>query len=235
MRVVNRMDRFYSKLVGELGDTLEEKYLEKGWQELATIEGIKPMFWTMQWPKNQKDYAKARFIGGVLGHSVAHYEAMCDPRLWRKVCDGLNTLFELLVVKPDDFEGLDPEENPFVEALPQFNCAVASAMRYPLRQPSGEQVMFFEGYAKALRGGSITLDGKGVGGSTRSSAYQLIAMFGPQLKMHCRSVHDVHRFLERMLGRARAGTIKRTESMCKVIGMRFRGPGRPTPDNRSRR
>jgi hypothetical protein len=101
-------------------------------------------------------------------------------------------------------------------------------MRYPSRQSKAEQIQFFDGYTKALRRGSITSMARGVGETTRTEAYLLIAAFGPILRVRCHSVHDVHRFLEEMMGRQRAGAIKRTEEICKSIELRFRSPGRPS-------
>lgn len=228
MRVVDRMDRFFTKLFGDLGDEIERNFLREGWQTLATLEGVKPMFSTLHWPKTGMLHARARFVGGLLGHTVAHYEAMCDPRIWDLVCRGINKLTDLKFTEDDvAFEPLGPDDNPFVEAELQFHSAMATAMRYPSRQPKTEQVNFFEGYTRALRRGSITIDLRGVGESTRTPAYQLVAAFGPILHLHCNSVHDVHRFLEAMMGKQRAGTIKRTESLCTSINLRFRPSGRP--------
>lgn len=228
MRVVDRLDRFYSKLFGEFGDDCERNLLREGWQRLATLESIKPMFSTLQWPKDDRTNARAKFIGGLLGHSVAHYETICDPRVWRVCCNALNRLAEIVPLFGSEFEPLSVDENPYVEAEPQFNSAIAGAMRYPAKQSRIEQAIFFEGYTKALRRGSINMNARGVAETTRTSAYQLIAAFGPLLSIHCRTVHDVHRFLEKMMGAQRAGSIKRTEAICKSIDMRLRGAGRPS-------
>lgn len=228
MRVVDRMDRFYTKFFGELGDAIEEHYLKEGFQFLATVESIKPIFSSLHWPKDGKLNAKAKFVGGLLGHTVAHYNAMCHPRVWQLVCNGFNKLGELMLDKPDVFERLKADENPYIEALPKFNSAMASAMRYPSRQSPAEQIQFYEGYTKALRKGSLTLNARGSGETTRTTAYQLIAAFGPILRLRCHSVHDVHRFLVSMMGRQQAGDIKRTEGICKTIHLRFKDAGRPS-------
>lgn len=227
VRVVDRMDRFYTKLFGEAGDEIERNLLREGWQTLATMESIKPMYSTLQWPKDGKFHARAKFVGGLLGHSVAHYEALCKPRVWAVICDGLNKLNEIAVLAGSTVETFDVDENPFEEAEPRFQSAIAGAMRYPAKQSVFEQANFFEGYTKALRRGALNIHAKGVAESLRTPAYQLIAAFGPLLRIHCRSVHDVHRFLERMLGPQKAGTIKRTEALCTSINMRFRTAGRP--------
>jgi len=227
MRVVDRIDRFYSRFFGEVGDAIEKKLLQDGWPTLATMQGIKSIMPTVHWPKDGKFYPNAKCIGGLLGHTVAHYEKMCDPRVWKIVCDGFNNLCDLLLDPQGDGERMAEDENPFVEALPQFRSAIASAMRYPSRQSVREQRLFFEGYTKALGKGSLTMTARGVGETTRTTAYQMIAACGPILGVHWRSVHDVHRFLVRMLGRQRAGDIKRTEGICNTIGLRFRNAGRP--------
>jgi hypothetical protein len=227
MRVILRMERFYENFFGELGDAIEERVLQEGWQRLATIEGIKPLTSTLHWPKKGKVNARAKFIGGLVGHTVSHHHAMCQPKLWGLVCEAFNQLGAILLGGLDESDRLEADENPFVDATPQFNAAITGVMRIASRQSLPEQTLFFEGYSKALRRGSVTVNAKGVGETTRTSAYQLIAAFSPVIQGHCRSVHDVHRFLERMLGRQRAGTIKRTEAICQTIGLRLRAAGRP--------
>jgi len=227
-RVVVRIDRFYSNFFGELGDAIEEHYLKEGFQFLASMESIKPFFSTLYWPKDGQLNATAKFIGGLLGHTVAHYDMMCHPKVWQFVCKGFNQLGELMLEKPGAFERLKENKNPFVNALPKFNSVMASVMRYPSRQSIAEQIQFYEGYTKALRRGSLTLNARGSGETTRTTAYQLIAVFGPILRLRCHSVHDVHRFLVRVLGQSRAGDIKRTEGICKTIHLRFKDSGRPS-------
>lgn len=221
------MERFYDKFFGDLGNAIEEQMLQEGWQRLAAIEGIKPITSTLHWPKKGLPVARAKFVGGLMGHAVSHHQAMCSPKLWGLVCDSLNTLAAILLGENAEWEHLEADENPFVNATPQFNAATTSVMRIASRQSVIDQTHFFEGYAKALRRGSVTINAKGVGETTRTSAYQLIAAFSAVIHLHCHSVHDVHRFLERMLGRQRAGTIKRTEAICKSIGLRLRPAGRP--------
>ncbi len=228
MLVVDRLDCFYSKLFGEIEDGFEEKLLEEGWQLRATIEAIKPMYSTLHWPKEGKIHARAKLVGGLLGHSMAHYHALCDQKVWDYICDIFEKLCSLINLDLKDEEKIKKDENPFLDAKSKFDSAVVSAMRHALRQSVGEQAMFFEGYTKALRRGAITKDVKGVAETTRTPAYRLIAVCGPLFRDQWSSVHDVHKFLIIMLGKQRAGEIKRTENVCKSIKMRFRSAGRPS-------
>ena len=229
MRIVDRMLLFYNRFFSEIAEDLDRHYLTHGWQLKATLESAKPFTPTLFWPKEGKIKARAKFIGGLLGHSIAHYEALCAPELWSHYCQTLNAIFD----HGEEISGASPDfrftedENPFLEELSAFRSALACCLRIAAHQDMDEQIHFFEGYTKALRSQSITAEGKGVKESTRTGAYQLIAIFGPSLKLHMHSVHDVHRFLEKMMGKYRAGSIKRTEAICKSIGMKFRSAGRP--------
>ena len=229
MQIVDRMDRFYDEFFGELSHAIDEHYLKDGWQFNATLQAIKPVTSTLHWPKLGKIKARARFIGGLLGHSVAHYEALCQPKTWSIISRSFNVLLEFEArLSGTNIDPVEADENPFLDELPAFQSALGCCVKIASRQSRDEQVQFFEGYAKALRKGSLTLDGRPVGESTRTTAFQLIAVFGPVLRLHLRSVGDVHRFLERCLGSNRAGSLKRTEAICKTLGMKFRGSGRPS-------
>jgi hypothetical protein len=239
--VVRRMERFYTAFYGNVMNDAAEVFLEDGWQLRATMETVRPIASTVQWPKDGKLNAKARSLGGVLGHSVAHYHTLCDSTTWRAICERWNTAIELILAKllpSEDGVGelgvkleearLDPDKSPFAAERTEFNKAIACVLRHVAGRSTAEQLHFFEGYTKALRRGSLDTQGNPKGGTTRTPAFQLIAMFGPMIRLHCRSVHDVHRFLEAILGRSRAGTVKRTEAICKSLGMRFRSRGRPS-------
>lgn len=230
MRAIDTMDRFYSRLSGEIGEAVDKHLLANGWQINATIEAVRPICPTVAWVDAKNPNKRARIVGALIGHSVAHHRALCAPRIWGTVCKGMNAvidLFPLLEGEKPIEERFSEDENPFIESSRSLDLAVSRSMRFVVSQPPLVQIQFFEAYTKALRKGSVTIDGSGVAESTRTSAYQLIAAFGPLLRLRCSSVHDVHRFLVAMLGSQRAGTIKRTEAVCKSLNMRLRSSGRP--------
>lgn len=232
MRIVNRMDRFYAKFFGDLSDEIDKHFLADGWQLNASLESIKPMTSTVHWPKSGKVNARARMIGGLLGHSVAHYEALCHPKTWAFVADSINVLIDFAARVPGSIkeDHISPNENPFLDELPAFQSALGFCIRLASKQSREEQIQFFEGYSKALRRGSLTIEARPVGETTRTTAFQVLALFGPLLRLHLRSVGDVHRFLVKALGPSRAGSLKRTEALCKALEIKFRSPGRPPLD-----
>jgi hypothetical protein len=234
MRVVDRMDRFYTRMFGEISEIMDQYLFEDGWQIKATIEGVKGFTPTLHWPKAHLPQARAKFVGGLLGHSVSHFETLCQPKSWVFFCDAFNTIFDLSERLSGEAteERFDHDENLFALEHRRFLTASSSSLRIAGQQCVAEQKAFFEGYTKALKKGSITIDLKGKGGTLRTQAYQMVAIFGPLLRLHANSVHDVHRFLVKMMGKQRAGDIKRTEGICRAIGMRFRSPGRPGPKDK---
>ncbi len=229
MRIVDRMDRFYTRFFGELAELIDKNFLADGWQLRATMESVKAFTSTIIWPKSDKFVARAKFLGGLLGHSVAHYEAFSSHETWACVCRAFNSVIEIgeRISGEASAERFDEHENPFVDERRRFLSAVEYCHRLVVRQGGIEQVVFFEAYSKALRKGSITHDARCVGGSSRIQAYQLIAAYGPLLKLHLRSVADVHRFLVKTMGVNQAGDIKRPEAICKSLQMKFRASGRP--------
>src|ERR1035437_4790729 len=173
MRVVDRMLRFYDRIFSDVAEDLDKYFLTEGWQLKATLESTKPMTPTLFWPKEDKIKARAKFVGGLLGHTVAHYEALCSQEIWSYICRTLNALadyFEDISGERTD-DRLRDNENPFLEELPAFRSALGCCFRIAAHQTQGEQIQFFEGYAKALRAGSITINIKGVRESTRTAAY----------------------------------------------------------------
>ncbi len=232
MRMIDRMHRFYGVFFGDLSEAIDEHYLKEGWQLNASLESLKPITSTLHWPKEGKVNARARFIGGLLGHSVSHYEALCQPETWKVVSHWIAVIEDLtarISGNPKE-ESTSQDSNPFLDHRRSFQSAVGQCVRIASKQSPEEQIQFFEGYAKALRRGSLTVDARPVAETTRTTAFQVIALFGPVLSLHVRSVADVHRFLEKCLGANRAGGLKRTEEICKALGMKFRGSGRPGRD-----
>ena len=230
LKIIDRMDRFYTRFFGELAEVIDRNFLADGWQLRATMESVKAFTPTIIWPKKDKFVARAKFLGGLLGHSVAHYEAFSSHETWACVCRAFNSVIEIGegISGEASTERFEEDENPFVDNHRRFLSAVEYCHRLVVRQGGIEQVVFFEAYSKALRKGSITRDAKCVGGSTRTRAYQMIAAYGPLLKLHLGSVADVHRFLVKTMGVNQAGDLKRTESICKALQMKFRSVGRPS-------
>jgi hypothetical protein len=155
---------------------------------------------------------------------------MCEPQAWAFITHNLNAFSEVCakLYGSTDTDRLSEDENPFWDKRNAFLSAVGHSLRIASRQSRLEQATFFEAYAKALRKGSLNIDLKPVAATTRTPAIQIIAVFGPLLRLHFRSVADVHRFLVKSLGSNRAGDIKRTEDICKKLGMKFRPAGRPS-------
>jgi len=236
--VINRMERFYTKLYGQEFDALLNPLLEDGWQLKATMESVKPIASTVQWNSIKKPNAMARYLGGTIGHSVSHYRALCKKGVWESLCNRWNPCWEAIFEElPETKEGEDDrhledglwshDKNPFKDSYSKFQTALNCTLKHASAQTEPEQIQFFEAYAKALRKGSLTAEGYGVAPSPRTSAYQILALFGPILRLQMNSVHDVHRFLEKVMGKQRAGTVKRTEEICRYLGLRFRSRGRP--------
>jgi hypothetical protein len=231
-RIGDWLDAFSDKVLGPDANRIADEMLEDGWQRQTTLEAFKPMSPTLEWPKKGEEIEdRARFIGGLVGHAVAHQNAMCEPSIWKLVGDAQQILQPTEKVS-NCGDGDGAYDNPFLRRMPSFRAMLAKVMRSVSRQSATDQIQFFRGYTKALEKGALTAQAKGVEETTRTSAYQLLAAFGPVLKDEWKSVHDVHRFLEHFLGPQRAGDAKRTEAICKSIGLKFRGPGRPSKSPR---
>jgi len=230
MEVVGLMDRFYTDLFGECGDKIERHLLGEGWQMNATLESVKPMFPTVRWSADKNPNTRARLVGALVGHSVAHYQALCDADAWDFVCKGFNALMTAFSSEDHpDLEPLSADDNFFTLNRLVFEETLERALGLAARQPRLLQGQFFKAYVNSLCIGSITPDIRPIRESTRTRAYQVIAEFGPLIRLRCDSVHAVHRFLVEMLGKQRAGDFKRTEAICKTLKMKFRAKaGRPS-------
>ena len=228
---VDRMDKFQNLLWPGLGKLVDEWFLVDGWQEKAATESVKPATPTVNWPKGKMDPARLpRFSGALVGHTVSHHLTMCQPEMWGPLCREWNEAVAKLSSVPalaglNDLV-LEESKNPFAESLLEFEKVVGSVMRLAVSQSVTDQAEFFAAYSKALKCGSVGTDGKGVAMGSRSVAYQLIMFFGPIIRLYFKSVGDVHRLLVRLLGPSLAGDRKRTEEICKTIGLKFKGPGR---------
>lgn len=228
---VDRMDKFQNLLWPGLGKLVDEWFLVDPWQEKVATESVKPVTPTVKWSKGKVNPARLPDLSGALiGHTVSHHLSMCQPEIWEPFSRGWNDL----VAKLSSFPALaglkdlafEESENPFAESLLEFEKALGSVMRLAVSQSLSDQAEFFAAYSKALKRGSVGMDGKGVAMGTRTASYQLIMAFGPIIRQHCESVGDVHRLLVALLGPSIAGDRKRTEETCKTIGLKFKGPGR---------
>lgn len=230
MEVADLMDQYYTDIFGDSAEDLERHYLADGWQTLASMHSTKSFFSTIQWVSSGKEIARAKFVGGALGHAVSHHRTMCNDRIWRTCCKALNALSQVQAEHGIDYKSpvmMSADRNDFLSTTPQFNHAVGRAMELASKQAKLPQAIFFEAYAKALRKGTVDEHARGTGQTSRSNAYQIVSAFGPMISIKCHSVHDVHRFLVKMMGKSMAGEVKRTEALCKKIGLKFRAPGRP--------
>ncbi len=226
-RIIDRFERFYIGFYGSEQIVSEDDIESGGWLHKALIEFVKPIAPSVHWASFATSNAKAKFAGGLTGHLVSHYRTLCRPEVWAKFVDSLRIIHEVLIkLGADDIEPIEDEENPFLQAKTRFDFVLSNAFREFARQSVTHQAIFFEGYTKALRRGSVTSNCNGVGQTTRTSAYIWIVLLSPIIRDVCRSVHDVHKILRALLGQS-AGDIKRTESICKRIGLRYRSAGCP--------
>ncbi len=232
--ILDRLQDFIDESFGEEFRLIDEKMLEPGWQLKATINAFAPMYSTVQLPRDGKLEMNASFIGGLLGHLASHMDGLSGPVFWGALTDACKILASASAPEARPaLEGIARGQNPFPEIRAKLQEQILEALCCVLAQSDKEQADFFAAYSKALRCGSITEDGKGVAETTRTPAYKLIAILGPSMKEQWRTISDVHKLLVRLLGRERAGDLKRTEKICAFLGLKLGPSGRP-PKSRTK-
>jgi hypothetical protein len=88
--------------------------------------------------------------------------------------------------------------------------------------PQKESAEFFEGFAAALKKGSLTSTARLVGATDASEFYFVVISLGPLLKQQFKSMGQFHDFCVQVWGQ-RAGDRKTTEKRCSRIGLSFSG------------
>ena len=88
-----------------------------------------------------------------------------------------------------------------------------------------DRIEYFDGLGQGAHGFSGTDDG-GIRTTLATPIYLYLLLWRREVKK-MKSSADLHRTLERLYGTAIVGDKKRIEQLCRRIGLRFRGRGRP--------
>jgi hypothetical protein len=93
--------------------------------------------------------------------------------------------------------------------------------------PSEQQAQFWEGFQAGYEG-VFAGDASFVKGTTATQIYLILWQYWPEVEAKIKSVAQLHTLLVECLGPRLAGVDrKRIEGLCRMIGLRFRGRGRP--------